>query len=211
LQQIDDKCLAYGYICDMKSTFSAFLLLLLIIGFASCGDSPKVPQQELQVNVDTLVFGSTYDFPSMDAAVSNILTDWAVFLEFRAEATELHDLKLEPLRNKLLILQAHADTMIVRLPDTLNTPAIESRLRIISTRINLLRQEAAKDRLYPKRVETEIDETNEAIKNLFVQINEKVQKDGIDRNRSENEKAELEKQQRFRDSIFELERQDQQN
>lgn len=157
------------------------------------------------------MFGSRYDFPSMDPALNDILTDWSIFLEFKAAADGLHDLNHNALQNKLLLMQAHADSMMAHLPDTLNTPAIESRLRIISTRIQLLRQETTKGRLSAEKVETEIGETNEAVKNFYVQINEKIQKDAIDKSRTESEQAELKKQERFRDSIFQLELQDQDN
>jgi len=49
---------------------------------------------------------------------------------------------------------------------------------------------------------------NTSVKNLIVQINEKFQKDAIDLQRVTNEKQELEKQQRFLDSVFQIELQD---
>ena len=177
---------------------------------AACGDSDtRDAAAQAPVQVDTTLYGHRYQFPNMDPALDDILTNWSIFLDFRARSSELHDLKLEPLRQKINLIQAHADTMRVRLPDTLNTSAIDSRLRIISTRISLLKQEVAKDRINPASIENEIGETNEAIKNFYVQLNEKIQKDAIDRSRTESEQAELKKQQRFRDSIFELELQDQ--
>jgi len=62
---------------------------------------------------------------------------------------------------------------------------------------------------HPEKVELYISEAYKAINHFVVQINEKLQKDGIDIQRSADEAAELKKQQRARDSIFNLELQDQ--
>lgn len=186
---------------------------MVLVILVACGDGPprqdpvKVTQQ-----LDTLRYGSqAFDFPVLNPTANNLLTDWPIFLEFKAVASKMHRMRLEGLKTTLDLLQAHTDSMLVQIPDTLNTPAIESRLRIVSTRVHLLRQEANKQKVLRPRIENEIDETHEAIKNLFVQINEKFEKDAIDRSRSKSEKAELEKQQQFRDSIYELELGDQNN
>ena len=54
-------------------------------------------------------------------------------------------------------------------------------------------------------------EMNGAVKNLIVQLNEKFQKDKIDFTRKEDEENELKKQQRYKDSITNLELQDKKN
>ena len=61
------------------------------------------------------------------------------------------------------------------------------------------------------KVEIYITETNDAVKNLIVQLNEKFQKDRIDLQRIDNEKKELEKQKKFLDSVFNVELEDQKN
>ena len=52
---------------------------------------------------------------------------------------------------------------------------------------------------------------NVAVNNLIVQLNEKFQKDNIDFQRKEDEENELKKQQRYKDSIVNLELQDKKN
>ena len=59
------------------------------------------------------------------------------------------------------------------------------------------------------RIEANIEEANNAIENLIVQLNEKFQKDGIDLQRIDNEKKELEKQKKFLDSVYRAELKDQ--
>lgn len=214
MQQIGGLSRVSRYICLMKRVdLYTLLSLIALVILIACGDGPQTqdPVSEPQ-QLDTLRYGDqAYNFPDLNTTANNLLTDWPIFLEFRAAASNMHSMRLEGLKTKLDLLQAHTDSMLVQIPDTLNTPAIESRLRIVSTRVHLLRQEANKQKVLKPRIENEIDETNEAIKNLFVQINEKIEKDAIDRSRSENEKAELQKQQRFRDSIYQLELQDQNN
>ena len=56
-----------------------------------------------------------------------------------------------------------------------------------------------------------MEELNLAVKNLIVQLNEKFQKDNIDFQRKEDEENELKKQQRYKDSIMNLELQDKKN
>lgn len=61
------------------------------------------------------------------------------------------------------------------------------------------------------KVQNSMEELNLAVKNLIVQLNEKFQKDNIDFQRKEDEENELKKQQRYKDSIMNLELQDKKN
>ena len=118
---------------------------------------------------------------------------------------------LENLRVKTEKLLRHTDSLSKKIPDTLYTNAIYSRLVIAKTRVELLKQEINRDIIDSERVEMNIDEANDAIKNLIIQLNEKFQKDGIDLQRIDNEKKELEKQKKFLDSVYQVELKGQQN
>ena len=79
---------------------------------------------------------------------------------------------------------------------------------MVKTRSQLLEQEVNKSRIDSMQLQKYFEEMNISVKNLMVQINEKFQKDAIDFQRVDNEKQELEKQQRFLDSVYQIELQD---
>ncbi len=60
-------------------------------------------------------------------------------------------------------------------------------------------------------VQESVIEMNIATNNLIVQINEKFLKDGIDRQRTDNEKKEKELRKKKTDSIFQAELKDKEN
>jgi hypothetical protein len=89
---------------------------------------------------------------------------------------------------------SHIDSILKKIPDTLNTPIIYSRLLVVKTRTHLLNQEARKVHLDSISIEKKLIDLNISVKNLFVQINEKLEKDQIDLQRNNNEKIEIESQ-----------------
>jgi hypothetical protein len=188
-----------------------WIFLLLPIVWASCGDTSTedaVPQIAVQ---DTMRYGRTnYSFPKLTQNARVQLENWSVYDDFYAEASTLHDINLENLRTKTNRLLRHTDSLSKKIPDTLFTPAIYSRLIILQTRIRLLKQEVNRGLVNSEKVETHIAETNDAVKNMIVQLNEKFQKDDIDLQRIDNEKKELEKQKKFLDSVYKVELKDQQ-
>ncbi|HBC05151.1 MAG TPA: hypothetical protein DC015_13390, partial [Aequorivita sp.] len=95
--------------------------------------------------------------------------------------------------------------------DTLNTKPIHSRLMVLKTRSALLFQASHQATIDSLKVQQSLEEMNGAVKNLIVQLNEKFQKDKIDFTRKEDEENELKKQQRYKDSIINLELQDKKN
>lgn len=189
-----------------------WFLLLFPIVWASCGDTSTedvAPQIAVQ---DTMRYGKQYEsFPKLSQNARVEIENWSVYDDFYAEASTLNDLNLENLRTKTNRLLRHTDSLSKKIPDTLFTPAIYSRLIILQTRIRLLKQEVNRGIVNSEKVETQIAETNDAVKNLIVQLNEKFQKDGIDLQRIDNEKKELEKQKKFLDSVYQAELKDQQN
>lgn len=192
-------------------TMKPFLLLLISpIFIISCGD-PGAESELPQITVqDTVHFGKEpYTFPQLTKNAAEQIENWSVYYDFYAEASTLSNVNLIDLRAKTDRLLAHTDSLSKKIPDTLFTSAIYSRLIIVDTRINLLKQEANRGVVNIEKVEGHIAETNHAVKNLIVQLNEKFQKDGIDLERIDNEKKELEKQKRFLDSVYQVELKDQ--
>ena len=176
----------------------------------SCQNSSSESQEPEILVQDTARYGKKqYSFPKLTNNAREQIENWSVYFDFYDEASTLHDIDLLELRAKTDRLLEHTDSLSKKIPDTLFTSAIYSRLIIVDTRINLLKQEANKGIVDIDAVEKNIAETNDAVKNLIVQLNEKFQKDKIDLDRVENEKKELEKQQKFLDSVYQAELKDQ--
>jgi hypothetical protein len=189
-----------------------FILLLLPMIWISCGRSSQEERVSQNAIRDTVRFGiNKYTFPQLSKNTKEQLENWSVYDDFYSEASTLNDIGVEVLRIKTDKLLRHADSLSKKIPDTLYTNAIYSRLTIVKTRVKLLQQTLGRGVLDKDKVEIHIAETNNAVKNLIVQLNEKFQKDGIDSQRIDNEKKELEKQKKFLDSVYIAELKDQKN
>jgi hypothetical protein len=189
-----------------------FILLLIPMIWISCGRSSQEEQVSQNAIQDTVRFGiNKYTFPQLSKNTKEQLENWSVYDDFYSEASTLNDLGLEALRIKTDKLLRHTDSLSKKIPDTLYTNTIYSRLTIVKTRVKLLQQALGRRVIDKDKVEIYIAETNSAVKNLIVQLNEKFQKDGIDLQRIDNEKKELEKQKKFLDSVYIAELKDQKN
>ncbi len=194
----------------MKYLTPIIVILTFVITIFSCGSSEEneLPLQDVQL--DTLRYGKTaYAFPRVSNNVQEITANWLFYSEFETTMTGLKNLTLEELKDNTRLLLEYTDSIRTKLPDTLITRSIGSRIRVIKTRLKLLELEANKGRIDSTKIEMQIAETQAAVNNFVVQINEKFQKDGIDLQRVENEKKELEKQRNYLDSIQQLELRDQ--
>ena len=186
------------------------LLLLVFLMTLSCGDTNVAENTSQEISEDTTVYGvKNFKFPPLNSQASQLIDNWSIFREFNTEATSLKNIRLEPLKIKAERLLAHTDSLSKNIPDTLFSNAINSRITIVKTRVNLLKQEANRGKTRPQEIEKQLEETQKAIATFIIQINEKVLKDKIDFQRKDDEKKELEKQKRARDSIFQLELEDQ--
>jgi len=178
----------------------------------SCGRSSSEKDVSQNAIHDTVRFGiNKYIFPQLSNNTKEQLENWSVYDDFYSEASTLNDIGLEALRIKTDKLLQHTDSLSKKIPDTLYTNAIYSRLTVVKTRVKLLKQALGRGVIDKDKIEIYITETNNAVKNLIVQLNEKFQKDGIDLQRIDNEKKELEKQKKFLDSVFNVELEDQKN
>ncbi|MBL4662562.1 MAG: hypothetical protein JKY22_03155 [Flavobacteriaceae bacterium] len=196
----------------MKPHLARFVFLVFPFFLISCGNSSQEDNIEDNLAQDTLRYSiKKYTFPELSNNAREQIENWSVYDDFYAEASTLNGLNLESLRLKAEKLLSHTDSLSKKIPDTLYTNAIYSRIVIVRTRVELLKQEVNRDRevIVVEKIESNIDETNWAVKNLIVQLNEKFQKDRIDLQRIDNEKKELEKQKKFLDSVYRAELKDQ--
>jgi len=140
-------------------------------------------------------YGDTlFIVPSLPDNVRAEVIQWGAFEDFEEQAKTINGITLEMLKNKSNRMVSHIDSILKKIPDTLNTPIIYSRLLVVKTRTHLLNQEARKVHLDSISLEKKLIDLNISVKNLFVQINEKLEKDQIDLQRNNNEKIEIESQ-----------------
>lgn len=183
---------------------------IILIFLSSCKDEKSVEQETKIQKIDTTVYGNTeFQFPKLLPQADSIVKDWPIFKDFRGINVDLYDSSLEDLQRKILSLRNITDSLSRSLPDTLNNNMILTRLWVVKTRVELLLQEVNKGNPNSDQITDYIEEMQEATSNFVLQINEKIQKDQIDYTRREDEAAEIRKQQRARDSIFQLELEDQ--
>ena len=172
-----------------------YLFLFSLLIFA-CGKSPEETTQNLSTqNYNLSTYGDTlFIVPSLPDNVRSEVIQWGAFEDFEEQAKTINGITLEMLKNKSNRMVSHIDSILKKIPDTLNTPIIYSRLLVVKTRTHLLNQEARKVHLDSISLEKKLIDLNISVKNLFVQINEKLEKDQIDLQRNNNEKIEIESQ-----------------
>lgn len=187
--------------------------LLVVIGFAfSCKNASEENQTPPPNNDASLIFGDKeYPFPQLSAPAKEQAVHWGVLEDFLLEAKNLNGSNYQSLRNHSERLKEYSDSLFKNIPDTLDTRPIHSRLIVLKTRAELMFQASHQDMIDSLKVQNSVEEMNIAVKNLIVQLNEKFQKDNIDFQRKEDEVTELKKQQRYKDSIMNLELQDKKN
>ena len=193
----------------MKFIFPLFMVTFFVL---CCGNAPEENQNQNPKNDASIIFGNPdFVFSQLSAPAKEHATRWGVLEDFFAEAKNMNGTNYEALRNRSERMKEYSDSLFKNIPDTLNTKPINSRLLVIKTRSELLFQASHQDAIDSVKLQTSITEMNVAVNNLIVQLNEKFQKDNIDFQRKEDEENELKKQQRYKDSIVNLELQDKKN
>ncbi len=197
-----------GFLQYFLLAFSAVSILL-----SSCGnrEDNSVEDVEASQNFTNRFGDSSVQLPKLSSAAEAEVTNWSVFEDFQNEMNTLNGSTLAELRVKLERLKLHTDSLGKKIPEILTTQPITSRLLVVDSRVNLLDQEISKTRIDSLSIEGQIKELTTATVNFYLQINEKLQKDGIDKEREEDEKKELEKQKRFLDSVHQAELNDKVN
>ena len=172
-----------------------YLFLFSLLIFA-CGKSPEETTQNLSTqNYNLSTYGDTlFIVPLLPDNARAEVIQWGAFEDFEEQAKTINGGTLEMLKNKSNRMVSHIDSILKKIPDTLDTPIIYSRLLVVKTRTHLLNQEARKVHLDSISLEKKLIDLNISVKNLFVQINEKLEKDQIDLQRNNNEKIEIESQ-----------------
>ena len=194
-------------------SYSKYVLAILLGShlITSCGNDQQKPEEQQVTEAPTRDHYGDDDFvfPLLDNNSKLQVSNWAVFEDFDKEIRTINGRTREGLKNKSIRLVSHMDSLSKKVPDTLSSRAIKSRLLVVKTRVHLLDQELNKSRPDSATLQGHLSELNTSYSNLIQQINEKFEKDAIDVQRLEDEKKELENQRKFLDSVYEAELQDQ--
>ncbi|MEP2937638.1 MAG: hypothetical protein ABJM06_09920 [Gilvibacter sp.] len=185
---------------------SKSFLLLLLIGLVttSCTQTTETTAEDATVqDTDTLeTLGiANLKLPALIVNAQPIVDDWSIFDDLESELVAVNSLPMADVRSRMERLITFSDSLGKTIPDTLLVQPVRSRLLIVKTRIKLLEQAVQSARPSKEKIKTRFEGMNEAWGFLKIQINEKLLKDAIDRQRKDDEQAELEKQRAKLDSI----------
>jgi len=171
-------------------------IILLLISFIliSCGNNSEEKTEIITPQkINTSLYGDVnYNFSSLTENAKTEVMHWGAFEDFEAQAKSINGNSIEEIKIKSKQLISQLDSLTKKIPDTLYTKSIYSRVIVVKTRTNLLNQEVNKTHFDSVRLQNYFYEMNLSVKNLIIQINEKFQKDAIDAQRINNEKQELE-------------------
>ncbi len=188
--------------------FTFFLISLIVF---SCGNNTEeVIQDPVTQKINFSKYGNNnFKLPLISNNARAEVIKWGAFEDFEEQAKTINGHTIEVIQDKSKQMVSHIDSLMKKIPDTLNNPVIFSRVLVVKTRAKLLNQEVNKVHLDSIRLQDYFNELNISIKNLITQINEKIEKDAIDMQRVDNEKQELELQKQFLDSVYKAELEDQ--
>jgi len=191
--------------------FLAFIIVSLII--SSCGnEQDELTQKIIPQKINSSIYGnSDFEFPIISENTRAEVINWGAFEDFEKQAKTINGTSMEVIKTKSILMVSHIDSIIKKIPDTLNTPLIFSRLIVVKTRTQLLNLEVNKAHFDSVRLQDYFKEMNISVRNLFIQINEKFEKDAIDLQRVDTEKKELVLQKEFLEAVYKSELEDQNN
>ncbi len=180
---------------------------LLSLVFLSCKQehSEKSIFQEKEIASEKIYVLNTKNRSSLSNNARDLSLQWESFSQLLEEIKSFNGETLDGLISKAPTLVAISDSLSFKIPDTLNSNLIQARVLVAKTRVQVLNQELKKGKPDTTKIQTALLELQQAMNNLIVQINQKIIKASIDKQRTENEKKELEKQKKFIDSVFKAE------
>jgi len=187
----------------MKREFLFFssICLLFVVG---CIDSQQAATQtKIDQVTDSRLFGQADAMlPDFSESSENYISQWPVFDDLITEVLAINQASLTTIQQRSNLLVSRMDSLTRKIPDTLNTQPIYSRVIVTKTRAAIVKQEANKDRLDTLAMQQAIVQMNLATANLIIQINEKFEKDTQDNSVKNNELKEKKMLKKRLDSVY---------
>ena len=180
--------------------FSSICLLFVV----SCIDSQQTATQtKIDQVTDSRLFGQADAMlPDFSESSENYISQWPVFDDLITEVLAINQASLTTIQQRSNLLVSRMDSLTRKIPDTLNTQPIYSRVIVTKTRAAIVKQEANKDRLDTLAMQQAIVQMNLATANLIIQINEKFEKDTQDNSVKNNELKEKQVLKKRLDSVY---------
>jgi|SRR5690625_2583750 len=151
---------------------------------------------------------TTYNWPEAEfvkqtSDAENATLQWSVFPELKSTLASIPQADLNRIRTQTKKLTRYSDSLRKRMPATLQTKPISARLDVVYARVALLDLSANSLQVDSLELRENYEESLTAFNILLHQINEKFEKDAIQKQEGINYSREV--QQRLRDSIFKVE------
>lgn len=180
--------------------FSSICLLFVV----SCIDSQQTATQtKIDQVTDSKLFGQADAMlPDFSESSENYISQWPVFDDLITEVLAINQASLTTIQQRSNLLVSRMDSLTKKIPDTLNTQPIYSRVIITKTRAAIVKQVANKGRLDTLEMQKAIMQMNLATANLIIQINEKFEKDTQDNSVKNNELKEKQVLKKRLDSVY---------
>ena len=195
--------------CKISLPIWAFAILYVMV---ACANSSEEQLPVTNTEEKTIVYGSHLpELPTLSEAARTQAIAWSVFEDFETNTKRLKGKTKPAIGNIAEQLIQQTDSLLLNIPDSIDTRPVHARLILVNTRAKLLGQLAKEHNADSLRLETNLQEMNTAVQNLFIEMNRKFRKGKIDEQLKETEKKELEKQQKFLDSVYKAELEDNNN
>ena len=180
--------------------FSSICLLFVV----SCIDSQQTATQtKIDQVTDSKLFGQADAMlPDFSESSENYISQWPVFDDLITEVLAINQASLTTIQQRSNLLVSRMDSLTKKIPDTLNTQPMYSRVIITKTRAAIVKQVANKGRLDTLEIQKAIKQMNLATANLIIQINEKFEKDTQDNSVKNNELKEKQVLKKRLDSVY---------
>jgi len=177
--------------------------VLLLLMFSSCGDEERAPMP------DPMDSSTRYNLPETEfiqqlQVAENATAQWTVFHELKSTLASIPQADLQKIRTQSEKMTHYSDSLMKQIPPSLETMPIKGRLDVVHSRLELFKQTANKILVDSLELKKDYIESITAFNVLLHQINEKFDKEAIQR--TEDKNFSYEKQQRLRDSIFKVEK-----
>lgn len=187
-----------------------FVFIISSVCFLGCADTEHQETAEAPSQPQSFTYGRTLEnVVDLSPDTAEQVAQWEVLKDLIHDVKRTEDLPYMKLREHVETIRQFTDSAANSVPDAFRTNAITSRMLVLKTRAALLYQSSHQSYIDTLQINKDIREMRKAVNDLVVQMNEKTEKDKIDMQRQHSERTERNKNTTFRDSIMQLERNDQ--
>lgn len=157
---------------NFKSLLTTVAIFVLLFSCNSNTGSDASISDELEIQIPV----TEIDFPKLSADAMDKITSWQYFQEFENDLRQVNRGNVRSYRSETERMATIADSLLNNIPESLNSNAISSRMRVVNVRIKLLEETIHQPNANIEVITNHLAETNTAFSNLIIQINETFEK-----------------------------------